>query len=61
MTALILFGGLPLVIWAYLIAAQGGFWLARERDDRVAAYTIRCRKDGTLLISAGLVQLSRHW
>ena len=34
MIALVLFGGLPLVIWAYLIAAHGGFWLARERDDR---------------------------
>jgi hopene-associated glycosyltransferase HpnB len=32
--ALVLFGGLPLVIWAYLIAAHGGFWLAGERDDR---------------------------
>jgi hopene-associated glycosyltransferase HpnB len=25
---------LPLAIWAYLIAFRGGFWLARERDDR---------------------------
>jgi hopene-associated glycosyltransferase HpnB len=25
---------LPLVIWAYLIVGRGGFWLARERDDR---------------------------
>jgi hopene-associated glycosyltransferase HpnB len=26
--------GLPLAIWIYLIAAHGGFWLARQRDDR---------------------------
>jgi hopene-associated glycosyltransferase HpnB len=32
--AVIILGGLPLLIWAYLIAAHGGFWLARERDDR---------------------------
>jgi len=25
---------LPLVIWAYLVVGRGGFWLARERDDR---------------------------
>lgn len=25
---------LPLVIWLYLIGARGGFWLARDRDDR---------------------------
>ncbi|HZC18039.1 MAG TPA: hypothetical protein VE309_14890 [Caulobacteraceae bacterium] len=25
---------LPLAIWIYLIAAHGGFWLARQRDDR---------------------------
>src|ERR1700761_3901950 len=25
---------LPLVIWAYLVLGRGGFWLARERDDR---------------------------
>ncbi|MDR3511557.1 MAG: glycosyltransferase [Caulobacteraceae bacterium] len=25
---------LPLLIWAYLVLARGGFWLARERDDR---------------------------
>jgi hopene-associated glycosyltransferase HpnB len=25
---------LPLLIWAYLILARGGFWLARDRDDR---------------------------
>jgi hopene-associated glycosyltransferase HpnB len=25
---------LPLAIWAYLIVGHGGFWLARERDDR---------------------------
>jgi hopene-associated glycosyltransferase HpnB len=26
--------GLPLAVWAYLIAARGGFWLANQRDDR---------------------------
>jgi hopene-associated glycosyltransferase HpnB len=25
--------GLSLLIWIYLLAARGGFWLARERDD----------------------------
>lgn len=25
---------LALAIWAYLVLARGGFWLARERDDR---------------------------
>ena len=25
---------LPLLIWAYLVVGRGGFWLARERDDR---------------------------
>ncbi len=25
---------LPLAIWAYLLLGRGGFWLARERDDR---------------------------
>jgi hopene-associated glycosyltransferase HpnB len=29
-----LFACLPLLIWAYLIAGRGLFWLARERDDR---------------------------
>jgi hopene-associated glycosyltransferase HpnB len=29
-----LFGYLSLGIWAYLLFARGGFWLARERDDR---------------------------
>ena len=23
-----------LAVWVYLLAARGGFWLARERDDR---------------------------
>ncbi|MDB5481403.1 MAG: glycosyltransferase [Caulobacteraceae bacterium] len=32
MTALI--GALVLAIWAYLLAAHGGFWRAQERDDR---------------------------
>jgi hopene-associated glycosyltransferase HpnB len=27
-------GGLVLAIWAYLLLGRGGFWLARERDDR---------------------------
>jgi hopene-associated glycosyltransferase HpnB len=27
-------GLLVLAIWAYLLLARGGFWLARERDDR---------------------------
>jgi hopene-associated glycosyltransferase HpnB len=27
-------GLLALAIWIYLLAARGGFWLARERDDR---------------------------
>ena len=26
----------PLAIWVYLLAGRGGFWLARERDDRDA-------------------------
>ena len=34
MTAGLLLGYLPLAIWIYLIVARGGFWLARERDDR---------------------------
>jgi hopene-associated glycosyltransferase HpnB len=25
---------LPLAVWAYLLVGRGGFWLARERDDR---------------------------
>jgi hopene-associated glycosyltransferase HpnB len=28
---------LPLAIWAYLVVGRGGFWLARERDDRTEA------------------------
>ena len=28
---------LSLAIWIYLILARGGFWLARERDDRPTA------------------------
>ena len=27
---------MALAIWVYLLAARGGFWLARERDDRAA-------------------------
>jgi hopene-associated glycosyltransferase HpnB len=30
-------GLLALAIWLYLLLARGGFWLARERDDREAA------------------------
>jgi len=29
-------GALALATWLYLVAARGGFWLARERDDREA-------------------------
>ncbi len=31
---LILFGVVPVLIWAYLLLGRGFFWLARERDDR---------------------------
>ena len=34
MIALLILGVLPLLIWSGLLAAHGGFWLARERDDR---------------------------
>ena len=34
MTPSLLIAGLALVIWIYLILFRGGFWLARERDDR---------------------------
>jgi len=34
MIAAVLFGYVPLAIWVYLMVARGGFWLARERDDR---------------------------
>jgi hopene-associated glycosyltransferase HpnB len=30
----LVFGGLGLVIWLYLVLGRGLFWLARERDDR---------------------------
>jgi len=30
-------GLLCLAVWLYLLVARGGFWLARERDDSVAA------------------------
>jgi hopene-associated glycosyltransferase HpnB len=33
-TPSLLIAGLALVIWIYLILFRGGFWLARERDDR---------------------------
>jgi hopene-associated glycosyltransferase HpnB len=29
-------GLIAFAIWAYLLAGRGGFWLARERDDRMA-------------------------
>jgi hopene-associated glycosyltransferase HpnB len=28
-----IFGGIPLLIWIYLLVGRGFFWLARERDD----------------------------
>jgi hopene-associated glycosyltransferase HpnB len=31
---LVLAGAIPVLIWAYLLLGRGGFWLARERDDR---------------------------
>jgi hopene-associated glycosyltransferase HpnB len=34
--ALLVLGVVPLVIWAGLLAAHGGFWRASERDDRDA-------------------------
>jgi hopene-associated glycosyltransferase HpnB len=34
--ALIVLGVLPLLIWAGLLFAHGGFWRASERDDRAA-------------------------
>ncbi|HVY33524.1 MAG TPA: glycosyltransferase [Caulobacteraceae bacterium] len=34
MIALLILGVLPLIIWAGLIVAHGGFWLCGERDDR---------------------------
>jgi hopene-associated glycosyltransferase HpnB len=34
MIALLVIGVAPLAIWAGLLAAHGGFWLAGERDDR---------------------------
>jgi hopene-associated glycosyltransferase HpnB len=36
MSAAAALGVLALAIWLYLLAARGGFWLARERDDRKA-------------------------
>ena len=37
MIALLILGVLPLMIWAGLIGAHGGFWLCGERDDRNTA------------------------
>lgn len=34
MTAALLLGLVALAIWAVLLLARGGFWLARDRDDR---------------------------
>ena len=36
MAALAILGVIPLVIWAGLIFAHGGFWTADQRDDRAA-------------------------
>ncbi len=33
-----IFGGVPLLIWLYLILGRSFFWLARERDDRNEFY-----------------------
>lgn len=33
-----IFGGVPLLIWLYLILGRSFFWLARERDDRHEFY-----------------------
>ncbi len=33
----LIFALVPLLIWIYLLAARGGYWLARERDDREAS------------------------
>jgi hopene-associated glycosyltransferase HpnB len=35
-------GALALATWLYLMAARGGFWLARERDDREAIPQPNC-------------------
>jgi hopene-associated glycosyltransferase HpnB len=35
-------GALALATWLYLVAARGGFWLARERDDREAIPQPNC-------------------
>jgi hopene-associated glycosyltransferase HpnB len=37
MTLLVGIGVLSLAVWLYLLAARGGYWLARERDDGVLA------------------------
>ena len=34
-------GVLALAIWLYLLVGRGGFWLARERDDREAPLPAR--------------------
>jgi hopene-associated glycosyltransferase HpnB len=34
MSAVLGIGLLALAIWVYLLSARGGFWLARQRDDR---------------------------
>ncbi|CAN5273894.1 glycosyltransferase [soil metagenome] len=36
MTVALFIGMLTVLIWAYLLMFNGGFWLARERDDRGA-------------------------
>jgi hopene-associated glycosyltransferase HpnB len=34
MIAILVLGVLPLLVWVWLLTNRGGFWLARERDDR---------------------------
>lgn len=33
-------GVIALILWLYLLGARGGFWLARERDGRIAAQSL---------------------
>jgi hopene-associated glycosyltransferase HpnB len=44
--------GLPLAIWAYLIAARGGFWLANQRDDRRQPADLRAWPAVTAVVPA---------
>jgi hopene-associated glycosyltransferase HpnB len=43
-------GLLALAIWLYLLAARGGFWLARERDDGEDAPPLPARWPGVVAI-----------